>query len=171
MSNKRTKSSSKKRAKIVRTADRIKKYGEVFTPKKLVIEMLDALPADSFTDASKTFMDPSCGNGAFLIEVVKKKIANGIIGTLALHTTYGIEILSDNAEECRQNLLDVVGDTPLHRAIVDNNIKCADALKFDMSKMRPYNLDGWIIANGVNSTTQVNINTRETFTSEIKLVA
>ena len=56
---------------------RIKETAEVFTPTSLVQEMLDKLEeTDSklFSNSNKTFLDPSCGDGQFLSEVVIRKI-------------------------------------------------------------------------------------------------
>jgi type I restriction-modification system DNA methylase subunit len=116
---------------ITRTQERIDKTGEVFTPAELVNQMLDRLPAELWTDPTKTFLDNSCGDGNFLVEVVRRKIAAGSTPTQALETTYGVELMADNATLCRQRLLKVAGNTKAHRVIVEHNIACADALTFD----------------------------------------
>jgi len=116
---------------IARTQERIDQTGEVFTPPALVNELLDRLPKSLWTDVTKTFLDNSCGDGNFLVEVVRRKIAAGSTPTQALSTTYGVELMADNAEHCRQRLLEVAGNTKAHRAIVDRNVACADALEFD----------------------------------------
>jgi type I restriction-modification system DNA methylase subunit len=114
----------------------IKQFGEVFTPDKLVIEMLDKLPQEVFTDKKKTFLDNSCGNGQFLYEVLKRKmeylykkqkISLKEAHKIALSTIYGCELDSNNAEECRLRLLNGSISKEL-RDIVDNNIITADAL-------------------------------------------
>jgi hypothetical protein len=56
---------------------RIKQTAEVFTPTKLVQEMLDKLEEQDstlFSDPAKSFLDNSCGDGQFLSEVVIRKI-------------------------------------------------------------------------------------------------
>lgn len=116
---------------ITRTQERIDKTGEVFTPPELVNEMLDRLPAELWTDSTKTFLDNSCGDGNFLVEVLRRKIAAGSTPTQALSTTYGVELMPDNAKLCRKRLLAIAGDTKEHRAIVKRNIACADALTFN----------------------------------------
>ena len=131
---------------IDRTKDRIKQTGEVFTPLPLVDEILDKLPPEIFTDPTKTFIDPSCGNGNFLVQVIQRKHDNGSTWTHALHTTYGIDLMPDNIEGgelehnkvgCKERLLKLAGDTPHHREFIDNNIICADALKFNFSSLQP----------------------------------
>lgn len=113
---------------IDRTKDRIKQTGEVFTPLPLVDEILDKLPPELFTDPTKTFLDPACGDGNFLVQVIKKKIKNGSTKTQAIETTYGVDLMPDNIDHCQNRLLQIVGITPEHAEIVDHNIVCADSL-------------------------------------------
>ena len=49
--------------------DIARKEAEVITPMPLVQEMLDALPKDIWSDKSKTFLDPCCGSGSFLVAI------------------------------------------------------------------------------------------------------
>jgi type I restriction-modification system DNA methylase subunit len=115
---------------IIRDKQRIKITGEVFTPTPLVQEILDKLPQDLFTDPSKTFLDPSCGDGNFLIEVLARKIENGIVFETALSTIYGVDLMPDNVHICRDRLL--CGQEHL-RHVVERNIVCHDALTYDFS--------------------------------------
>ena len=108
---------------------RVKATGEVFTPTELVREMLGQIPIEQFTDPSKTFLDNSCGDGQFLSEVLIRKMENGSTFEQALSTTYGVDLMQDNVDLCRERLL--CGSTdPELIAIVENNIVCADALKY-----------------------------------------
>jgi type I restriction-modification system DNA methylase subunit len=91
---------------LTKSKARVKQLGEVFTPPELVNEMLDRLPAELWTDPSKTYIDPACGTGNFLVEVVRRKIEAGSTPLQALETTYGIDIMEDNVLECRQRLLE-----------------------------------------------------------------
>lgn len=107
----------------------VRQRGEVFTPTALVSEMLDKLveySPDVFTD-NKTYLDPSCGNGQFLVEVLNKKMLNGISHQKALSTIYGIDIDFKNVEECKKRLLKGKTNKQLIQT-VDRNIICADAL-------------------------------------------
>lgn len=90
---------------IKRTQQRIKQTGEVFTPLPLVDEILDKLPKELFTNPKKTFIDPACGDGNFLVRVVAYKIANGCTPKQALETTYGIDIMEDNIVHARDRIL------------------------------------------------------------------
>jgi len=112
---------------IERERARVKATGEIFTPTPLVREILDQLPKEVFTDAAKTFLDPSCGDGQFLGEVLIRKMENGSTFEQALQTVYGVDLMQDNVDLCRERLL--CGREDL-RHIVEKNIQCKDGLKY-----------------------------------------
>lgn len=112
---------------IERDRTRVKATGEVFTPTPLVQEILDQLPKELFTDPTKTYLDPSCGDGQFLSEVLIRKLENGIDFETALSTIYGIDLMPDNVRLCQDRLL--CGQEYL-RHIIEKNIVCADALTY-----------------------------------------
>lgn len=109
---------------------------EDFTPPALVSEMLDKLPPEVWSDSTKTFLDNSAGNGNFLIEVLRRKLALNHPPLQALSTIYGVELMADNVEEMKQRLLDALpdlDDTQKAQAIeiINHNIVCHDALTWD----------------------------------------
>ena len=112
---------------VDRKKNRVKSTGEVFTPTSLVQDILDKIPNEQFTDTSKTFLDPSCGDGQFLGEVLIRKMENGSTFEQALSTVYGVDLMQDNVELCRERLL--CGREDL-RHIVEQNIVCADGLRY-----------------------------------------
>ena len=115
---------------------RIKQTAEVFTPTPLVQEMLDKLEQEDptlFSDPTKTFLDNSCGDGQFLSEVVIRKMErSGCSLEQALSTTYGVEFMEDNVNECRKRL---AGPNPTERIleILNKNVVHHDALTYDYS--------------------------------------
>ena len=115
---------------------RIKQTAEVFTPTPLVQEILDKLEEENptlFSDPTKTFLDNSCGDGQFLSEVVIRKMErSGCTLEEALSTTYGVEFMEDNVNECRTRLSGP-DPTPEIIEILIKNIVCYDALKYDYS--------------------------------------
>ena len=113
---------------IERTKSRVKSTSEVFTPTHVVNEMLSQLDPDLFSDPTKTFLDPSCGDGQFLCGVLLLKLSNGISFEAALSTLYGVDKEFDNVNLCRERLLCGMEE---YREIVERNIVCADALEFD----------------------------------------
>jgi len=115
---------------VQRTQARVKATGEVFTPTELVREMLEQIPIDQFQDPAKTFLDNSCGDGQFLGEVLIRKMEHGSTFEQALATIYGVDLMQDNVDQCRERLL--CGRTDLAH-IVNRNIVCHDALTYDYS--------------------------------------
>ena len=113
---------------IAREQVRVKATGEVFTPTILVQEILDNLDQSVFTDNTKTFLDPTCGDGQFLGEVLIRKMENGSTFEQALSTIYGVDLMQDNVELCRERLL--CGRNEL-RHIVEQNIVCSDGLEYN----------------------------------------
>ena len=89
---------------MAKSAKRIKKNGEVFTPDSLVQDILGKIEPAKFEDPAVTFLDPACGNGNFLVAIVTKKRAAGATPLQALSTTYGVDIMPDNIVECRQRV-------------------------------------------------------------------
>lgn len=122
---------------LTKSKARVKALGEVFTPPELVSEMLDRLPPEVFTDPAKTFLDPACGTGNFLVEVVRRKMTGGSTPLQALSTTYGIDIMEDNVAECRERLLAVATNPVDGEKWVLRNIRCADALKVSTEELWP----------------------------------
>jgi hypothetical protein len=98
---------------------RQKQTAEVFTPPSLVNDMLNKLPK-SVWFKNKTFCDPACGNGNFLIWILLRKIAKGHKPLEALKTVYGADIMRDNIQECRLRLLKVIS---LFEKVTEEHIK------------------------------------------------
>ena len=115
---------------IDREYSRVKATGEVFTPTTKVQHILnniERLDPTVFKDPEKTFIDNSCGDGQILSEALIRKMENGSTFEQALATIYGVDLMQDNVDLCRERLL--CGREDL-RHIVEQNIVCADALKY-----------------------------------------
>jgi hypothetical protein len=115
---------------VERDRVRVKQTEEIFTPTELVQSSLDLLESQNpgmFKDPNKTFIDNSCGDGQFLGEVLIRKVENGSTFEQALSTVYGVDLMQDNVDLCRKRLL--CGYEHL-RHIVEQNIVCADALRY-----------------------------------------
>ena len=121
---------------------RVKANGEVFTPISRVQKALDTFDKSMFIEPDKTFLDNSCGDGQFLSEVLIRKLENSIDFETALGTIYGVDLMQDNVELCRERLL--CGRDDL-KHIVEQNIVCADALtyhyRFDSTEPELSNYD------------------------------
>tara|TARA_R110002020_G_scaffold49875_2_gene141576 strand:+ start:3009 stop:4451 length:1443 start_codon:yes stop_codon:yes gene_type:complete len=119
----------------VKTDTRKKNLGEVYTPKELVIEMMDRLSQKQWQNKDNTFIDPACGSGNFLVEIVNRKIKAGLTALEAVQTTYGIDIMQDNIEECRARVFAVAiqfaapEDHSVIMESIEKNIKCGNSLE------------------------------------------
>ena len=88
----------------IRTKDRVRKLGEVFTRTQEVNKMLDLIPQITI---EMTFLEPTCGNGQFVVEILKRKF--DLCKTkkdfiMALKSVYAIDIMADNVEECKSRV-------------------------------------------------------------------
>ena len=111
---------------VIRTIERIKETGEVFTPTVLVQEMLNSLDIDwNNPPQDKTFLDPTCGNGQFLVELAKRGIP--------LKNIYGVDLMEDNIDITKHRLTECfkrnmsMKDIQFH---LDRNIVIADATTY-----------------------------------------
>ena len=114
---------------VERNQLRVKSTGEVFTSTELVRKMLEKIPAGKFQDPTKTFLDNSCGDGQFLGELLILKMEIGSTFEQALSTIYGVDLMIDNVDLCRERLLCGSKD-PKHIAIVEQNIQCQNSLTY-----------------------------------------
>lgn len=141
---------------LIKSRDRVKAHGEVFTPRWMVHQMLDLVEADlesgsDFVD--KTFFEPAAGDGNFLVAILERKLRAveeryaqsdwALESLFALASVYGVEFLEDNHVAAKVNLLGVFlrfhethltalgARTNLRRAavfIVDSNIRHGNTL-------------------------------------------
>jgi hypothetical protein len=147
-----------------RSKQRIADHGEVFTPAWMVEAMLD-LVKDEAQRIDSRVLEPACGSGNFLVQVLRRKLAGVELkfgradfekrhyALLALMCTYGIELLADNVAACRANLLETLIDylnldesEDLYRAasyVLSQNLVHGDALKMRTSDDQPITFAEW----------------------------
>ena len=128
---------------IERDKLRVKATSEVFTQTRDVQICLDEFEESIWLNIYQKFIDPSCGDGQFLSEVVIRKMErSGCTLEQALSTTYGVELMEDNVKLCKERL---AGPNPTQEIldILDKNIVCADALKYDYSFGEPVGIEQW----------------------------
>lgn len=125
---------------VLSKAERVKKFGEVFTPSELVDMMCDMLeeenPGVDVFAPETTFLEPTCGDGAFVLEVLRRKFNRCRTRReyiVALESVYGFEIQADNVAKCIENVKALCSEyfRPTHgdiQIINDHIIQC-DALK------------------------------------------
>lgn len=119
---------------LVKSKQRVKQHGEVFTPKWVVNDMLDLLPAESFSNLDATFLEPAAGNGNFVVEILRRKLAhckNQDDILRAVKSIYAVELLPDNVAEMINRCVNLLGDriTPDVERVLRINIQQGDFLK------------------------------------------
>jgi len=137
----------------IKSRERVEAHGEVFTAEREVKAMCDLVKTETERIDSR-FLEPACGDGNFLIEIlsrklviVKKKYRRSFfdyerMSLLALGSLYGVDILQDNACASRQRLYDLWNEQyetvcrkecnddtrKTARFILSRNIVCGNAL-------------------------------------------
>ena len=144
-------------------------HGEVFTNEREVNAMLDMVK-DETERVESRFLEPACGDGNFLIEILRRKLAvvTSKYGRskadwqhyawLAVSSIYGVELLEDNARACRERLYRFVCDShPFAgddlfrdsvRFVLSKNILCGDALTMLQSDGTPITFAEWSFVRG-----------------------
>ncbi len=98
----------------IRSKSRVRDLGEVFTPARTVNDMLDMVDHKT-REIESRFLEPSCGNGNFLVEILRRKLGKvkevsfdkhslELNTLLALSSIYGIDINFENVNESRQRM-------------------------------------------------------------------
>ena len=135
----------KKINKHVVSKQRVTDHGEVFTLDREVNAMLDLVKQETVRIDSR-FLEPACGNGNFLaeilrrkLEIVKKRYSKSQIeyerySILALSSIYGVEILEDNVKECRERILGIFVDTYLKYYRKTSKIDFVKAAEFVINR-------------------------------------
>lgn len=95
--------------------ERVRKYGEVFTTPEIVSRMCDMLEEESpgAFGIEKTFLEPTCGEGVFILEILRRKFAGCRTREdyrVAIESVYGFEIQADNVEKCIENVTALCGE-------------------------------------------------------------
>lgn len=129
----------------VNSKQRVADHGEVFTSKREVNAMLDLVKQETERIDSR-FLEPACGTGNFLAEILNRKLTiveirykksqleferNAII---AVSSVYGIDILEDNVFACRERLLGIFTDFYSRNYKNKVNPNCIESARFILSK-------------------------------------
>lgn len=116
-------------------------HGEVLTGQREVNAMLDLVKAETERIESR-FLEPACGNGNFLAEILRRKLRvveeryaksqhdYECYAVLAVSSIYGIEILQDNVEQCRRRLMEIFDSA--YRRLFGEQVRetCREAVRF-----------------------------------------
>lgn len=157
----------------IKTRKRVVDHGEVFTNEREVNAMLDLVSFET-QNLDSTFLEPACGDGNFLIEVLKRKME--IVKsrykrseedflkntTVVVSSLYGVDIMEDNVEQCRDRLFSFVEkfyksvfkhkmDFDVEQSlkfILRHNILCGDALTLLKNDGTPIIFSEWKLITG-----------------------
>lgn len=153
--------------------ERVASHGEVFTAEREVKAMCDLVKQETERIDSR-FLEPACGNGNFLAEILHRKLA--IVksrygksaydyerySVLAMTSLYGVDIMEDNVQACQARLFDIwdkeytaavkkQADESCRTAvqfILKKNILCGDALTLRHSDGSPIIFAEWSLVTG-----------------------
>ena len=154
---------------------RVVKHGEVYTREREVNAMLDLVKQETEHIDSR-FLEPACGTGNFLIEVLRRKLGQvenqykrsqveyEKYAFVAVSSLYGIDILPDNVETCRNRLFYLLDERyaslyqkktraafrKIIRFVLERNIVHGDALTLKTIGNRPEPIvfSEWSIVRG-----------------------
>ncbi|MEG1563032.1 MAG: SAM-dependent DNA methyltransferase [Bacteroides sp.] len=159
----------------VKSKKRVADHGEVFTAEREVNAMLDLVKQETERIESR-FLEPACGDGNFLVKILERKLA--VVDSryaksqleweryavLAISSIYGVDILKDNVQECRDRLIAIFKERyrSLFKTeckenclqsvvyILNRNILWGDALtlKTPDEEARPIVFSEWNAVNG-----------------------
>lgn len=157
----------------VKSRQRVVDHGEVFTAEREVNAMLDLVKAETERIESR-FLEPACGNGNFIAEVLRRKLV--VVSSryhrspaeyqryafVAVSSVYGVDILEDNVEECRERLFAIVEKDARSairddveqafldavRYVLGKNILCGDALTLKDADGEPIRFAEWSMVTG-----------------------
>jgi hypothetical protein len=129
----------------VKSKKRVADHGEVFTNEREVNAMLDLVKQETERIDSR-FLEPACGNGNFLAEVLRRKL--NVVDTkygksqveweryavIAISSIYGVDILEDNAQECRLRLFNIFNDRYASRFKDKTKDECKRSVLFILNR-------------------------------------
>lgn len=159
--------------KQTKSKERVSDFGEVFTSEREVNAMLDLVKDETLRIESR-FLEPACGDGNFLIEVLRRKLdvvkrrygknpdEYERYSVLAVTSIYGVELLEDNTLACRLRLFDFWNDNYTKQLkdkssnqtrnsvkfILKKNILNGDALTLKETNGQPIIFSEWSAVNG-----------------------
>ena len=129
----------------IKSRQRVRDFGEVFTSPREVNAMLDLVKPETERIDSR-FLEPACGEGAFLTEILRRKLAAvksrygkspydyERYAVVAVTSIYGIELLPDNAAACREKLFAIWDEEYTANMKSEASDVCREAVRFVLQK-------------------------------------
>lgn len=135
---------NQKKSQII-SRQRVAERGEVFTAEREVNAMLDLVANECLRPDSR-FLEPACGNGNFLTAILKRKLSElrrkyknspydyEKQAIVAIGSLYGVDIMRDNVEECRERLFSIWNEEYTAHCKLDASEDVRQAAKFIISR-------------------------------------
>ena len=129
--------------RVARRKDKETNSQEFFTPYSIVKRMCEKIPDSDWSNPEKTFLEPSFGNGQFILYIIWKRINSGISWKDTLSTLYGVELMEDNVQETKERILNLLDSLDIEysrceaQEIMDHNLVCSDFFKWDFDNWKP----------------------------------
>ena len=114
----------------IKSKSRVRSFGEVFTSEREVKAMCDLIPENVWKDVGSKFLEPCCGNGNFIVEILRRKLkqcrcAEDVL--TAYDSIWGIDIQQDNCAETVRRMLDMC-PVGIDKSKIRIHIICGDSL-------------------------------------------
>lgn len=128
-----------------KSRERVREYGEVFTAEREVKAMCD-LVKDEIERLKSRCLEPACGTGNFLVEILNRKLAvckatygkdlseYEKMSVLVITTLYGVDIMFDNVITCRERLFEIWDREYLTVCKEERNEQTREAVRFILSR-------------------------------------
>ena len=116
---------------------------EFYTPYSIVKRMCDKISEADWSNPEKTFLEPSFGNGQFIIYIIYNRIQHGVSWKDTLSTLYGVELMPDNVQETKDRIISLLSEMEIQfnkeeaLKIMDHNLVCSDFFKWDFENWCP----------------------------------
>lgn len=129
--------------RVARRKDKETNSQEFFTPYTIVKHMCDKISEADWSNPEKTFLEPSFGNGQFVIFIIYNRIQHGVSWKDALSTLYGIELMSDNVQETKDRIISLLTEMEIQfnkeeaQKIMDHNLVCSNFFDWDFDNWKP----------------------------------
>lgn len=138
-------SASKQDTSQIKSKERVAQRGEVFTAEREVNAMLDLVANECLRPDSR-FLEPACGDGNFLSAILRRKLAElrrkykksprdyEKLSIVAIGSLYGVDIMNDNVEACRQRLFTIWDEEYTAHCTSDASDEAREAARFIISR-------------------------------------
>ncbi|MBR4234908.1 MAG: SAM-dependent DNA methyltransferase [Clostridia bacterium] len=129
----------------VKSRERVADHGEVFTAQREVNAMLDLVKQETERIDSR-FLEPACGDGNFLAEILRRKLAAvkarykksaadyEKYAVMAVTSIYGVDLLQDNVEECRSRLFAIWDEEYTANCKQECREECREAVRYILER-------------------------------------